>query len=392
MIEQVLMDKFNKNLTSSVMRGANDVIRNDLIKDVSNTIDNDIIHLKSAVISDSLLSEYNCKIVFDIKTMEVMSTYCSCADYEKNEFKKENYCCKHLAASFYEFIREAWEDEKISKLLNGSIKQKKLERNYEDAILKSLIDTRENILKIEVILSKNHWSSKLQAEFKIGLRNKKMYVIKDLNHFLVSMFNNVPIKYGKDFTLKIKEQKFTYEDSRLIKFIYNLQRFSQRSSSLRRQDNIIDGKLLTIPSIMTKEFLSIVKKNRVFLGDGFFYRILECDVIEGNMPITFSLKSTTEGITLEVPDTMPEPLSDNNDVFLFGTSLYIPSIEQCERLEPYLKIFHKTRKIVFDKRDEETILRRLIPNLQKVTRDLELSQNKRKKIISGPVNFRFYFD
>ena len=392
MIEQVLMDKFNKNLTSSVMRGANDVIRNDLIKDVSNTIDNDIIHLKSAVISDSLLSEYNCKIVFDIKTMEVMSTYCSCADYEKNEFKKENYCCKHLAASFYEFIREAWEDEKISKLLNGSIKQKKLERNYEDAILKSLIDTRENILKIEVILSKNHWSSKLQAEFKIGLRNNKMYVIKDLNHFLVSMFNNVPVKYGKDFTFNIKEQKFTYEDSRLIKFIYNLQRFSQSSSSLRRQDKIIDGKLLTIPSIMTKEFLSIVKKNRVFLGDGFFYRILECDVIEGNMPITFSLKSTTEGITLEVPDTMPEPLSDNNDVFLFGTSLYIPSIEQCERLEPYLKIFHKTRKIVFDKRDEETILRRLIPNLQKVTRDLELSQNIRKKIISGPVNFRFYFD
>ena len=385
------MDKFNKNITSSVMRGANDVIRNDLIKDVSNTIDNGIVNLKSTVISDSLLSEYNCKIIFDMNAMDLISTYCSCADYEKNEFKKENYCCKHLVASFYDFIREASEDEKISKLLKGSIIQNKVNNNHEDEILKSLIDTRDNILKIEVILSKNHWSSKLQAEFKIGLRNKKMYVIKDLNHFLVSLFNNVPVKYGKDFTFNIKEQKFTYEDSRLVKFICNLQRFSD-NNSFRRQDKIIDGKLLTIPSIMVKEFLSIVKKNRIFLGDGFFYRILECDVIEKDIPVAFSLKSTSEGITLEVPDIMPEPLSDNNDVFLFGTSLYIPSIEQCERLEPYLKIFNKTRKVIFDNKDEEIILRKLIPNLQKVTTDLNLSKNIRKKIISGPVNFRFYFD
>lgn len=385
------MDKFNKNITPSVMRSANDVMRNDLIKDVTNTIDKDIINIKSTVISDSLLSEYNCKIIFDMKDMEVIGTYCSCADYEKNEFKKENYCCKHLAASFYDFVNTASEDEELSKVLSGSIKEKKKSSTNESEILKSLLDTRENKLKLEVILSKNHWSSKLQAEFKIGLRNKKMYVIKDLNHFLISMFNNVPIKYGKDFTFNIKEQKFSYEDSRLIKFICNLQRFSD-SSGIRRQDKIIDGKLLTIPSIMVKEFLSIVKKNRIFLGDGFFYRILECDVIEGDIPISFSLKSASDGITLEVPDLMPEPLSDNNDVFIYGTSLYIPSIEQCERLEPYLKIFDKTRKIIFDKNDEEVILRRLIPNLQKITTDLNLSQNIRKKIISGPVNFRFYFD
>lgn len=104
------------------------------------------------------------------------------------------------------------------------------------------------------------------------------------------------------------------------------------------------------------------------------------------------MKSASHEISLEVLDIMPEPLSDNNDVFMFGTSLYIPSIEQCERLEPYLKIFNKTRKVVFDKNDEETILRKLIPNIQKTSSQLILSQSIRKKIISGPVNFRFYFD
>ena len=392
MIKQILVDQFNKNITSATLRESNNVLKNDLIKDLTYTIDKDIINIRSIVISDSLLSEFNCKITFDIRTMNIIGTYCTCADYEKNEFKKENYCCKHLAASFYEFADNTIEDDKLLETLNESFKENKNTPDYNNEILEALIDKRQDILKLEVVLSKNHWSSKLQAEFKIGIRNKKMYVIKDINTFLVSMFNNIPIKYGKDFTFNINKQKFTYEDNRLIKFICSLKRFSDNNSGIRRQDKIIDGKLLTIPSIMVKEFLSIIKKNRVFLGDGFFYRILECDVIEDDIPISFALKSSSEGIILEVPDIMPQPLSDSLDVFLFGTSLYIPSIEQCERLEPYLKIFNKTKRIAFDKKYEDTILRKLIPNIQKVSRDLILSNNIRKKIISGPVTFRFYFD
>ncbi|WP_294379212.1 DEAD/DEAH box helicase [uncultured Clostridium sp.] len=392
MIKQILIEKFNKNLTSSVMKKADDVIKNDLIKDLITSTDDEIINIKSIVISESLLSEYNCKIIFDIKSMDIIGTYCSCSDYEKNEFKKDNYCCKHIAASFYEFIDDALQNESMSALLNKKCEEKKEDSMYENEILKSLLDDKKNTLKLEVILSKNHWSSKLQAEFKIGLRNQKMYVIKDLNHFLVSLFNNIPIKYGKDFTFDIKKQKFSYEDNRLIKFICNLQKFDDNNRNIRRQDKIIDGKFLTIPAMLIKDFLSIVKKNRVMLGDGFFYRIIECDVIEGDIPICFSLKSVSEGITLEIPDVIPESLSDNDDVFLFGTSLYIPSIEQCERIEPYLRLFSKTKKITFSKNDEEIVLRELIPNLQKISSYLDLSPNIRSKIISGPVNFRFYFD
>lgn len=392
LIKQVLIDKFNKGITSTAIRLANNVIRNELIKDIINTIDNEILTIKSIVISDSLLSEYSCKIILDIKTMDIISTYCNCADYEKNEYKKENYCCKHIVASFYEFTDNVSSDEKIYEILSGRIKENKKNKIQQNEILDMLIDENKNTLKIEIVLSKNHWSSKLQAEFKIGLRNKKMYVIKDLNFFLVSMFNNTPIKYGKDFTFNIKEQKFSYEDRRLIKFIYNLKKIGENHLSTRSQDKIIDGKLMIIPSIMLKEFLSIVKKNRIFLGDGFFYRILECDVIEDDIPISFSLKSLSGEMVLEVLDNMPEPLSDNNDVFILGTSLYIPSIEQCERLEPYLKIFNKTKRVVFDKNDEETILRKLIPNIQKTADNLILSENIRKKIIFGPVSFSFYFD
>ncbi|MGN0144538.1 MAG: DEAD/DEAH box helicase, partial [Clostridium sp.] len=391
MIKQLLIDQFNKNVTSVRLKEADNILRNDLIKDLTYTIDEDIINVKSTVISSTLISEYSCKFSLDTKDMGLIGTYCSCSDFEKNEFKKQNYCCKHITASFYDFIENYLKEENIINAFGRYVKDEKNTSNNND-ILNTLIEPVKDTLKFEVILSKNHWSSKLQAEFKIGLRNKKMYVIKDINNFLVSIFNNVPIKYGKDFTLDTKKQKFTYEDSRLIKFICNLKSFCDHNNSIRRQDKIVDGKFITIPSIMIKEFLSIVKKNRIFLGDGFFYRVLECDVIEGDIPVTFSIKSCSEGIILEVPDVMPQPLSDNLDVFLFGSSLYIPSIEQCERLEPYLKIFNKTNKIVFGRQNEDTILRELIPNIQKLSDNLILSENIRKKIISGPVSFRFYFD
>ena len=84
MIKQILIEKFNQNLTSSVMKKADDVIKNDRIKDLITSTDDEIINIKSIVISESLLSEYNCKILFDIKSMDIIGTYCSCSDYEKN--------------------------------------------------------------------------------------------------------------------------------------------------------------------------------------------------------------------------------------------------------------------------------------------------------------------
>jgi SNF2 family DNA or RNA helicase len=155
---------------------------------------------------------------------------------------------------------------------------------------------------------------------------------------------------------------------------------------------LIDGKLVTIPDMMVKEFLNIIKKDRIYLGDGFFYRILESEIVEGDIPIPFSLSNNDDSIMLEASNGMPEALTRNEDVFLWGTTIYIPSIEQCERLSPYLKIFNTMSGVSFNKDQEVKILKELIPSLQKLTDDLRLSKDIRSKVISGPVNFRFYFD
>ena len=398
LIKQIFLEGFNKTITNSARIKGERVLKNDLLREINVSVDKDNIKIRSSVVSESLLSEYLCKLEIDNETKEVIGSYCSCIDFEKNEFTKDNYCCKHLVATFYTFLRNIDNDDELRTKITNNISLKKnkskvKEDNNDDLLSQLIGDNKKEKIKFEITINKNNWSSKLQAEFKIGVKSNKMYMIRDINQFLVSLYNKVPIKYGKEFIFDIKKQCFSYEDKRLIKFIYNIQNMAQHDRNFKRhQDKLIDGKTLTIPDVMFKEFLTIIKKNRLYLGDGFFYRILESEIIEGDMPIPFSLLNTKDSIMLEVSNGIPETLTQNEDVFLYGTTIYIPSIEQCERLSPYLKIFNATSKVSFDKKQENKILKELIPSLQKITNDLTLSKTIRDKVIIGPVNFRFYFD
>lgn len=399
MIKQILLEEFNKHITNLMKTKGERVLKNDLIKDININVEDDSINIKSYVVSESLYSEYSCNLEIDNITRELIGTHCSCADFEKNEFRKDNYCCKHITATFYSFLKSIDNDSELRKKLSKSLENKSENNTANDSslsLLSLLIDDKEkDLLKFDIIINKNNWSSKLQAEFKVGIRNKssKMYIIRDINQFLLCSYNNVPIKYGKDFEFDLRKQRLSLEDKRLFKFMNNIRSIAENDRSFRRsQDKLIDGKLITIPDYMVKEFLRIIKKNRVYLGDGFFYRLLESEILEEDIPIPLSLDAKKDSVTLEANNGMPEALTKDEDVFLYGTSIYIPSLEQCERLEPYLKIFGATSKISFPKDKETKILTDLIPSIQKVTDGLILSKSIKNKVVISKPKFNFYFD
>ncbi|KAI3347285.1 DEAD/DEAH box helicase [Clostridium botulinum] len=401
MIKQVLMEGFNNSISGRNRVKAEVILKNDLVKDIKINVDNHIIDIISSVISESLFNEYSCKIEIDSKTKEVIGTYCSCTDFERKEFSKDNYCCKHLIASFYYFLNSLDNDANLKEKLlflqkskddNQSVFSKAAKS--QDLLSSLLEDNKENV-KFEITLNRNTWSSKLQAEFKIGLKscNNKMYVLKDINQFLTCMYNKMPIKYGKDFIFDIRKQNLSFDDRRLIKFIYRLSEKENLQSSFKRsQDKIINGKTLTIPDILVKTFLDIIKNHRVYLGDGFFCRIIDSEILYEDIPIPFSLCDSGNNIILEVPNGMPEALTQDEDVFLYGTSIYVPSTEQSERLVPYLKVFNNTQSIAFGQNDEKRVLKELIPSIQNVSNGLNLSKKLKNKVVIAPVIFKFYFD
>lgn len=398
MIKQTLLNEFKKSTSVKNDKDGERILKNDLISDFSYENNDETIALISSVISENLFSEYSCKIDIDKKTKEVLFTHCSCDDFEKESVKKKNYCCKHLTATFYKFLRALDEDSNLALELGLNIEKKELVKKSEGSILDFLLqnDKKSLFLKFEVILNKSLWNDKITAQFKIGTENmksSKLYTLKDIYAFLTAFYNEISLPYGKDFVFNIREQSLKPKDKKLIKFIEMLKEMDMSKSIYKRLDEkLINGKNLVIPKALLREFLIIISKHRVYLGEGFYSRQIETEIIFDKIPIPMGLKTLGDMIKLEALRGVPKALNDNEDVFLYDTLIYLPPEEQLENLKPYLEVFTHGNSIFFTKEEEYRVLKELIPSMQKVTSNIELSKDLSEKIVIAKPEFKFYFD
>ncbi len=398
MIKQTLLNEFKKSTSRKNDKDGERILKNDLISDFSYENNDETIALTSSVISENLFSEYSCKIDIDKKTKEVLFTHCSCDDFEKESVKKKNYCCKHLTATFYKFLKALDEDSNLALELGLNIEKKELVKKSEGSILDFLLqnDKKSLFLKFEVILNKSLWNDKITAQFKIGTENmksSKLYALKDIYAFLTAFYNEISLPYGKDFVFNIREQSLKPKDKKLIKFIEMLKEMDMSKSIYKRLDEkLINGKNLVIPKALLREFLIIISKHRVYLGEGFYSRQIETEIIFDKIPIPMGLKTLGDMIKLEALRGVPKALNDNEDVFLYDTLIYLPPEEQLENLKPYLEVFTHGNSIFFTKEEEYRVLKELIPSMQKVTSNIELSKDLSEKIVIAKPEFKFYFD
>lgn len=396
MIKQILLNMFKKNISGKNEKDGERILKNDLISDFKYQNNEESIALISTVISEDLFNEYSCKIDIDKNTKEILSLHCSCDDFEKQSIKKKNYCCKHLTATFYKFLRTLDEDSNLALELGLNIEKKELVNKSQGSILDFLLqnDKRNLSLKFEVILNKSLWNDKIIAQFKIGtedMKSNKLYALKDIDAFLTAFYNKISLPYGKDFTFNIKEQKLKAKDKKLINFIEMLKEIDM-SSYKRLDEKLVNGKNVVIPKALLKEFLIIISKHRVYLGEGFFSRQIETEIILDKIPIFMNLKSLGDMIKLEVLNGLPKSLNDSDDVFLYDTSIYLPPEEQLENLKPYIEVFTHGNSIFFIKEEEHRVLEELIPSMQKISSSIELSKDLKEKIVIAEPKFKFYFD
>lgn len=388
-----LLQVFNSQISGKNTSKGLRVINNDLVSSTEVTTEDGLVYIAGNVISESLFNNYTTKIEFDSKDKSIISTYCTCKDYEKNEVK-ENYCCKHLVATFYKVLDELLELPELKK--TDIIKVYK-EQHMEDilSILLNDDDSKEE-LKIEVYINKSEWNSRLSFELKIGLSSMSspsLYVVKDIGRFMAAIYNNAPITYGKHLTLNMKQQKFSTKDKKLIDFIQMLISMEAGQGYKRIKESCIDGKFVHIPDYLVREFFETVKNHRVYLNEGFVFRTIETEILNTAPPLEFDLTDIGSNYILRNADGMPIPLSSRYNVFLYGVTIYLPSYEYCDRLSPYFKVFNEQAKFIKLPADKEDIvLRKLIPNLSFLSQNLKLSESIRRKIIIAKCEFKFYFD
>lgn len=392
--EDMVLQIFNEGISGKNHAKGQRVLNNDLVSSIDITSEDKLICIEGNVISEKLFNEYHTKIEMDSWRRNIFSTSCSCDDYEKNEFKSENYCCKHLVATFYKALGEL---ARSPLLIEEDVASKaKLENSGN--ILSILLgdEKQKDETKIEVYINKNQWTSGLTAEFKIGLssmNSSNLYILKDINHFLVAYYNNFPINYSKNFTFSIETQRLSTKDKRLIDFIDMLKTMEGPQKYVNRSDEIyVEGKSLNIPKYLTREFFEIITKHRVYLNEGFFYRPVDTEVLYEAPPLDFDLKIIKDNYVLKSTGGMPVALGSKNDVFLYGSTIYLPDYEFCYKISPYLQIFNEARVVTIASVEEDKILRKLVPELNYLSQNVTLSKTIKDKIIMGTCYFSFYFN
>ncbi|HEY5525286.1 MAG TPA: SNF2 helicase associated domain-containing protein, partial [Clostridium sp.] len=248
----------------------------------------------------------------------------------------------------------------------------------------------------EVIINRIPWTGKIAAEFKIGLqgmKSNKLYSLKDIDGFLIALNNNIPITYGKDFIFNIKEQGLNIKDKKIVEFIELLKEIDLSSISYKKvNEKLVLGKQIIIPKALLRQFMSIICNHRVYLGSGLYSRQLETEIIKGPIPFPMKLKEVGNMLKLEAVRGVPETLSDIGDIYLYDTIIYLPPDNQMEGLTPYIEAFNHGNTIFFTKAEEDRVLRELIPSIQKITGEIELSTKLSNKVVIAPVKFKFYFD
>ncbi|MBU3190512.1 SNF2 helicase associated domain-containing protein [Clostridium bowmanii] len=392
--EDMVLQIFNEGTSGKNHASGQRVLNNDLVSSVDITNEDKLICIEGNVISEKLFNEYHTKIEMDTVRRSIFTTACSCADFENNEFKKENYCCKHLVATFYSAV----EDLAKHPLLRD-----------EDGINPGIVKNSSNVLsmllgdekykdeiKIEVYINKNQWTNVLTAEFKIGLSSmtsSNLYILKDINHFLLAYYNKIPINYSKNYNFNIENQRLSTKDKRLMDFIEMLKTMesSQRYVN-RREELYIDGKNINIPKYLTREFFEVITKHRVYLNEGFFSRPIDAEILYEAPALDFDLKLIKNSYVLKSTNGMPVALGSKNDAFLYGSNIYLPDYEFCYKINPYLQVFNEARVVTMTSLEEENILRRLIPDLNFLSPSVTLSKSIKDKIVIGKCGFNFYFD
>ncbi|GAA0125089.1 DEAD/DEAH box helicase [Clostridium sp. CTA-19] len=392
--KDILLQRFNENTSGKNHISGERIFNNDLVSKLDIESDEHLVCIKGNVISEKLFSDYDTNIEIDTETKLVISTYCTCPDYEKKEFSNDNYCCKHLIATFYKSL-----DSLVANplLFKNDVKSNVVFKK-ENSILDSLLeDSDKEELRLDVYINKREWDNLITAEFKIGLKangNKGLYTLKDIEQFLTAYYNKIAIRYGKNFTLDIKNQKLSTKDKRLLDFIELLKVMDNSNSFNRKYNKNIDGKFIKIPNHLIREFFQRVKNHRVYLNEGFFYRAVETEIVNDFPSMEFGLKDIKKSneYILSCISGVPTVLNDKCDVFLFGTIIYLPDYENCYKIERYLNVFNGAKSVAISKEEEDRILRKLIPDLNLISQKLTLSKSIKDKIIMEDVKFKFYFD
>ncbi|MGL5151156.1 MAG: SNF2 helicase associated domain-containing protein, partial [Clostridium sp.] len=395
MVYGILLTTFLKSVKGKNEKSGERVYNNDLVLSPEIIIDENNIIIHGRVISESLYSEYSSKIYINTKGELYSPPVCTCNDYEKRALKHSFFACKHINAQFLYFLNMLQRDDTLYSLFKNDEEALTTESSSMEILDVLAPSEKKEKIKFEVYINRREFDRNIYVYFKIGSRDMKsssLYTLKDIDAFLTYINNNIPLKYGKDFILDLSTQEMNGEALNILSFIKLIKNLDSSNTFKRSQDKYIQGKFLFIPKAMVRSFLEGIQNTRIYLEEGFFYRPVESEVIKSNIPVSFLIRESENEIILEIHGPTPKELNENGDGYLYNGSIYLPTYDQVKSISPYLKLYNDVKGICFPKSQEETVLRRIIPSVQRISNDVILDNKLKDRVVLVKPKYKFYFD
>ena len=176
-----------------------------------------------------------------------------------------------------------------------------MESFYQDEIKRIELDNSEKIKKQEkvklrpIIIYEKH-SKEIRLEFNIGIN--QMYRLKSLSEFYDRILNNETYQYGKNLEFVHKEENFTEDSKKILKFLLRYAELIKYVNSgtynrFRYYGKGINDEYILINSSRVDDVFDILKGNKVDLERNYIKS--EIEFVDDHPNLEFSLiKASTE--------------------------------------------------------------------------------------------------
>lgn len=336
-------------------------------------------------------------------------TYYSCECPAFFSFNQGNKFCKHIIAVLLKYINEYLPKQELynqskSSLVPEMVQKKKGKPPAPPSIAGMLAkkmssgfinyhETRREIILEPTFYFFTRYTNQIYLEFRTGL--ERLYVVKNLSEFLDAIFERYStLEFGKGFTYDPAKHRFNDRDEKLLRILLELYETDKISKNNYYNSNLlIKGKQAIIPQPVAKRILEL------YLNEDILVSINGNDVkrmplkVE-NLPLNFSLVLGKNGITLNLKDMLPLPLTDDGEYFFYQNSIYKPSEEQ---LRVYASLHNEMAgngrdRLVFPLEDKDDIAAFILPALKKISNTVTVDPEFEKDIQEEPLLIKVYLD
>lgn len=178
---------------------------------------NGMTEIETWVESENQDTDYEVRALVG-KKGNIITSSCTCPYYE-DHFTP----CKHIAAVLLDYI-----DQEESAIIGSGHKRQPVSVT-SDSSVKQLLDAYANdgasnlvnVVHLSPILSYNDDNS-ISVEFTVGLKDKRMYVIKNIDTFCASIMNHENKKYGKELEFVHTMEAFDQFSKPIVSFLISL--------------------------------------------------------------------------------------------------------------------------------------------------------------------------